>query len=101
MDDAVSVRIAGMPSEAEPVGHLRGEVRAILELFAVHDADLHRFEGADRRVLERAVVGFGEQIEDGREDAAGQVHLGEPDGCDVDLLRHGPSISRRRAGHRG
>ncbi len=78
----------GNAGEAETIGDLRGEIGAILELLAVHDADLHRFEGADRRVLERAVVGFGEEIEDGGEDAAGEVHLGETDRRDVDLPRH-------------
>ena len=78
----------GNAGEAETIGDLRGQIRAILELLAVHDADLDGFEGADRGVLEGAVVGFGEEIEDGGEDAAGEVHLGETDRCDVDLPRH-------------
>jgi hypothetical protein len=50
----------GNAGEAETIGDLRGQIGAILEFFAVHDPDLDRFEGADRGVLERAVVGFGE-----------------------------------------
>ena len=74
--------------EPQAVGDLRRDVGAVLELLAVHDADLESVEAADRGVRERLAVGVGEEIEDGREDAPGEVDLGEANRCEVDLLGH-------------
>jgi hypothetical protein len=79
----------GNAGQAEAVRDLRGDVRAVLELLAVHDADLHGIEAALGAVFERLAVGLGEQVEDGAEDAAGQVDLGEADRRDVHVLGHG------------
>ena len=62
---------------------------AVLELLAVHDADLEGIEGAHRGVLQSSAVGLGEEVEDGGEDAAGEVDLRQADAGDVDLLGHG------------
>ncbi len=74
--------------QAQPVGDLGGDVGAVLELLAVHDADLDGVEGAHRGVLQGTVVGFREEIEHAGEDAAGEVDLGETDRGDVYLPGH-------------
>src|SRR5690606_42012148 len=81
------------PGEAEPVGDLGGQVRAVLELLAVHDSDLERLEAAHGGFFDRPLVGFGEQVEDRGEDVAGEVDLGEADGGDVDVACHGGRIA--------
>ncbi len=77
------------PGQAEPVGYLGRHVGAVLELLAVHDADLERLEAAHGRLFERPLVGFGEQVEDRGEDPPRQVDLGQADCGDVHVAGHG------------
>jgi hypothetical protein len=78
----------GNAGQAQAVGDLGGDVGAVLELLAVHDSHLDGVEGAHRRIGQRSHVGFCEEIEDGAEDLAGEVHLRQADARDVDLLGH-------------
>ena len=74
--------------ESEPVCHLGGDVGPVLELLAVHAAELKGVEAADRGVFQGLLIGPGEEVEDRGENLPGEAHLGQTDRGDVDLLRH-------------
>ena len=54
----------GFSGESEPVCQLGGNVGPVLELLAVHDADLEGVEAADRGVFQGLLIGPVEEVED-------------------------------------